>query len=314
MSPKNFELFSLTPEIIWTERIVSTLITLHFVIAIFWSIRRYGYGIGNRINLRSKIAKKYTQKRVSYSIIFMITICCINNIIQWLIIFGITLGQGCHIIVAISLNTWVLARLSCYYYTLTRLEVIFEDAPPSLRYTKSFMIIIRVIFLFIYLPPVISGCLPQVTLYQYLKINHRIGICEPIYELWTLIVAGMADFSVSITCFYLLYNRMNKMKSIIGNLIVSRAKNNNNNNEKKTNDLIKVQLKTMQIIRKYTILFGFTILAMWICVILMLFTPMNYLWLTVESEINVWLLILLDENYQEKYLCICKCIAMSSAE
>lgn len=142
--------------------------------------------------------------------------------------------------------------------------------------------------------------------YSYNSVTDSIGICEVRYPLWMMGAVGMSDNCVSIYCFWLFYNRMKILMGTVDEL-VSMQKQQGAKEE--VNELLKSQLETMYIVRKCTILFGFTILTTWTSLGFIVMTPMLYLWTAIDSVINVWSLILHDKRYDACYVCLCKCIA-----
>ena len=123
----------------WIQRIGVTTIAIHYICALFFVIQQNLFG-KSELSSNSKL-----QRALSYSIIFLV----VTNLINWIychfIIYDL-ITASCHLIIALSTVTIMIARMAIYQYTLTRVQVIFNGS-PGLEYSNKYINTAKLIIL-----------------------------------------------------------------------------------------------------------------------------------------------------------------------
>lgn len=192
-----------------------------------------------------------------------------------------------------------MTKLCQYFYLFARVELLFTET-IGFHYSKEFMLGIKIglIILCTLLAALFCSNYPT---FAYNTINGDIGICEVVYPVWIIGISGFSENLSSLFTFWLFYNGMKKLKQTINQMAEASM-----HSDKNTTDL---QWRTMYIVRKCTILYGFTIFTTWMFLGFITLFPVLYLITAMNSIIDVIALLLQDSRYDDMYLRFFGCIA-----
>lgn len=121
-----------------------------------------------------------------------------------------------------------------------------------------------------------------------------------IYPLWMLVGCGIGSNSISLFAFYLFHHGMKKLNKLI---FTDKAHGNTSDNH-----TLRLKWKTIYVVRKCTILVGFTLISTWILLGSLALFPI-YTVAAIDSLINVISLLLQDSRYDKVYLMMFGCIS-----
>ena len=143
----SLQLVSPSVESIYIQRIAVSIISIHYIFAFVFVCHQNVCGKSEFNDKR----KNKLHHRLSLSVVIMV----LSNVINWvychIIIYDMS-HMNCHLIIAISSGTICMVEFATFYYTLTRVEVIFATC-PGLQYAAKFMLTSKLVIF-----TVIVGC------------------------------------------------------------------------------------------------------------------------------------------------------------
>eukprot|EP01084_Bolivina_argentea_P276516 471823_1 len=279
----------------WTscvEAAISSVITIHHTILIATTL------------LQNKKEFKSTLFRIVMPVLlFNLFLALTNSVIIILDIF-MDLNQHifglCWILFSIMLTIYTAAKLSLWYYYVSRLEILFI-ANPSLNYhptlVKSLKIMCFVTPIFV-LTMLLLGMVP---------LHNSEGQCVLSFRLWVYAAVIFPDTIMNSLCYYLFHRKMTMLTKLYQ---LTQLQHNSNETKSTKQSEMKLNPQLLYVLRKFTILCAATIVSTWIGGGISIIDPSTTVIVaSFDSVINVWCILLYDCRYDYIYLKVFGCVA-----
>eukprot|EP01084_Bolivina_argentea_P258163 435124_1 len=203
-----------------------------------------------------------------------------NTFTAWIILTTIT----CKWIYLIGLILWVIAKVSMYFLFLERLFVVFDD---TICKFKTSQIIPSRILLILYATIVIV----LVLLFSDTKLDPVTNTCLSNLPIWIFGFYAIGDFVIC-TVISILFSR----RLLLLNMAL--------NFDDKTFNISREDC-TWDILLKSSILTFIALFTTQISLILMIVIGVSTMWVSIDSIINIWCIMLMFSVHTSLYSKIC---------
>lgn len=210
---------------------------------------------------------------------------------------------------SLEFATYYLAKFFIWYYSITRLKIVFHDT-PFLKYRSKTLTLITIMFL---LTAIGLAIFTISTTHIFDLIPANDIFCTYVAPIWFTGTVGIFDSVMGILCYWLFYRKMSILTSILHQK--QEQLSTNPSPVTRTRTLSEAEQRCdyelAYILRKYAILSFCTLISTWIAAGFATFSEAPMGLFSIDTVINTWCILLYDSRYDHIYNKIFKCISKS---